>query len=107
MVVFDATILLPLFWRDAPPPIDPRTEKPVQRFRSRIDYLIQVLEKDRTKIIIPTPALSEVLVRGGNAGPDYVTQISSSKAFRVAPFDQRAAVELAAMTRQAQGDILG
>jgi len=59
------------------------------------------LEKDRTKIIIPTPALSEFLVHAGNAGPAYLESINSSSSFKVAPFDQRSAIELAAMTKEA------
>ena len=101
MVVFDATILLPILWPDVPAPIDAATNKPVERFRERIDYLVQRLEKDRSKIIIPTPVLSEILVRSGSAGPEYLSQIKSSAVFRIVPFDERAAVEVAAMTREA------
>lgn len=104
MVVFDATIILPLIWSSAPPPRDPVTNSVVEGYRDRVDHLIKTLEKNRTKILIPTPALSEVLVRGGRAGPTYLTHISSSSAFRIAPFDTKAAVELAAMTARALAD---
>ena len=50
MVVFDATILLPILWPDVPAPVDAATNKPVERFRERIDYLVQRLEKDRSKM---------------------------------------------------------
>jgi len=101
MVVFDATILLALLWPDGPPPLDPTTNHRVIGFRERIDFLVQQLERQRTKIIIPTPALSEILVRSGQAGPEYLTRINSAAVFRVVPFDVRAAVEVAAMTRDA------
>lgn len=101
MVVFDATILLALLQPDGQPPRDPTTNLPVDRFRERIDFLVATLDKDRRKIIIPTPALSEILVRAGTAGPDYLSQITSSSVFRPVPFDLRAAVEVAAMTREA------
>ena len=101
MVVFDATVLLPLLWPNVPPPRDPTTNDPVAKFRERIDHLIVNLEKSRTRILIPTPALSEILVRAGTAGPQYLEQINSSSVFRIVPFDQRAAVEVAAMTHDA------
>ena len=101
MVVFDATVLLPLLWPNVPPPRDPITNDPVTKFRERIDHLIDNLEKSRTKILIPTPALSEILVRAGTAGPQYLAHINSSSVFRVVPFDERAAVEVAAMTHDA------
>lgn len=101
MVVFDATILLALLWPGIPPPLDPAADKPVVRFRERIDYLVQQLERQRTKIVIPTPALSEVLVRSGQAGPEYLSLIGSKAVFRIVPFDVRAAVEVATMTRNA------
>lgn len=98
MVVFDSTILLPILWPNVPPPIDPNTGQPVSDFRERLDFLVESLEKTRTKIIIPTPALSEILVRAGQAGPDYLARINSEGVFRTVPFDERAAVEVAAMT---------
>ena len=101
MVVFDATILLALLWPDGPPPLDPDTNDPVIGYRKRIDFLVQRLERQRTKIVIPTPALSEILVRSGQAGPEYLSHICSTAVFRIVPFDVRAAVEVAAMTRDA------
>ena len=101
MVVFDTTVLLPILWPGAPIPIHPQTGKPVERFRDRIDHLVARLEQNRTKIIIPTPVLSEILVRAGTAGPDYLAQINAKAVFRTVAFDERAAVEVAAMTRKA------
>lgn len=101
MVVFDTTILLPVLWASVPVPNHPQTGQPVERFRDRIDYLIAHLEQTRTKIIIPTPALSEILVRAGTAGPEYLAQINARSTFRTVAFDERAAVEVAAMTKKA------
>jgi hypothetical protein len=99
MVVFDATTLLLLLSPEVPAPIDPTTQRRLEHAKERVNFLVQELEKSRTKIIIPTPALSEILVRAGSAGPSYLDRFSSSGAFRIAPFDQRAAVEVAAMTQ--------
>jgi len=101
MVVFDTTILLPVFWTDVPVPKHPESGEPVERFHDRINHLVATLERSRVKIIIPTPALSEILVRAGSAGPTYLTQINSKAVFRIVAFDQRAAIEVAAMTKSA------
>jgi hypothetical protein len=87
MVVFDATTLLLLLSPEVSLPIDPVTQRQVKYAKERLDFLLQELEKSRTKIIIPTPALSEVLVRAGSAGPTYLDRLGSSAAFRIVPFD--------------------
>ena len=106
MVVFDTTVLLLFLDPDA---MDPATDAPVDRCKDRIGHLISVLEKRKDKILIPTPVLSEILVRAGDAGPEYLDILNMAACFRIAPFDQRAAVEVAAMTREAidEGDKKG
>ena len=109
MAVFDATVLLPVLWSEVPPPTDPATGQPVIFFRERINQLIQNLQKRRTRVIIPTPALSEILVRAGPAAADYLDQLTASNAFRIEPFDERTAAEVAVMTSNAlsEGDKRG
>jgi len=101
MAVFDATALLHFLEPDAPAAIDPTTNAPVTDAKARIDHLIHTLEQQRETIIIPTPALSEVLVHADAAAPEYLVLLNRLACFRIAPFNQRAAVELAAMTREA------
>ena len=107
MAVFDATALLYFLEHDAKAPLDPATDRPVADAGERVEFLIKTLEDRRETIVIPTPALSEVLVHAGEAGPQYLEILNTTRCFRVEPFDQRAAVELAAMTRDAlsAGDI--
>lgn len=107
MAVFDATALLLLLEPDASPPLDPETGVPMTDVAARIKFLVDTLEEQRETIVIPTPALSEVLVHAGDAGPVYLEILNGSRCFRIEPFDQRAAVELAAMTREAMaaGDL--
>ena len=109
MVLFDATTLLLLLSPNVPPPRHPMTGEPIQHAKERIDHLITQLENEKTKILIPTPVLSEILVRAGKAGPEYLAKLSTSAAFRIVPFDIRAAVEVAAMTQKAieRGDKRG
>lgn len=104
MVVFDATILLPLLWPDCPPPRHPETNEPIPDFKVRIEYLVSRLSRTRTKIIVPTPALSEVLVRAGQAGEEYLRILNSTGPFRPASFDQRAAMELAIIMGESLSD---
>lgn len=103
MAAFDATTLLltlskkPIETR----PIDPTTKTLVTNVKQRVDFLIHTLEKSRTKIIIPTPALSELLVHAGAAAGDYLSILENSAMFKIAPFCDRSAVELALMTKAA------
>lgn len=97
----DADILLMLFMPDVPPPQDPRTKKPVERAKERIEELIATLDRERKKIIIPTPALSEFLARTGRAAPKILEQLNESARFKIVPFDERAAVEAAIATYEA------
>lgn len=100
-VAFDATILLPLLNPNVPGPKDPATGKLLEFCRERIDYLVEDLEKRRTKIIIPTPALSEALVHADKAASQYLEILRTSRSFKIEPFDERAAFEVAVMIRDA------
>lgn len=99
-VAFDASILIYVIDEQAKPPINPATGAPVDRCQERVTHLLGSLQKQNAKIIIPTPALAEVLVRAAKDSPEFLRILSSSRHFRIAPFDQRAAVEFAA--RQAE-----
>ena len=98
-VAFDASILLPLLFPEVQGPIDAATKEPIDHCRERIDQLVLDLEKSHTKVIIPTPALSEILVHADSAGPKYLEQLRQSRAFKLEPFDERAAAEVAMMIR--------
>lgn len=98
MVAFDTTILSLLLRPGAGPRLDPATGAPVGLARERLEALVETLQKSRTAAIIPAPVLSELLIKAGEAGPAIVAAIQHSSAFRIAPFDTRAAIELAQMT---------
>jgi hypothetical protein len=100
MIVFDASVLLLLLNPDAPPPKDAATGQPVDRSKDRIEYFIAELTKQRQKIIIPTPALSESLIKAGEAAPLYLDILRNSRFFQVSPFGSTAAVEAAELMRQ-------
>lgn len=101
MVVFDSSILLLVLDPKAKPPTDPDTGVPVERAAERIEYLIDTLNNDQQKIIIPTPVLSEVLVQAGDAMQKYLQLMNTQSVFRIASFDQKAAIEAALAHRDA------
>jgi hypothetical protein len=100
MVLFDATMISLWLWPKAKTPTD-ASGKIIPNVQARVDFLIETLSKSRTKIIIPTPALTEFLVLVGDAGPKYLEKIRDKACFRVVEFDQRAAIEAAQQIRAA------
>ena len=102
MVGIDETTLCLMLYPNAYPPKDPATGKQVERVEDRIEKLIEDLDAENERIIIPTPALCEFLVLAGKDGPAYLDKIHESKTFLVKPFDEMAAVELAAIEHDAK-----
>lgn len=83
MVVIDATILMLFFRTDVGVPTGPDGAK-IDHPKERIQYLIQQLEKAKTRVVIPTPVLSELLVRAGLvASQKIVEEINRLAVFRI------------------------
>jgi len=95
MIVFDTTTIILSIDPNAKPPIDPSTGRPVEKCKERIDHLIDTLNKSKTRILIPTPVLSEFLVKAGNEKAKFQSEFLGSKNFIVGDFDSVAAIELA------------
>jgi len=95
----DATFLLYFF---APPgnvgvPLD-SSGQPVTMAKERVQGLVSELEKQGSTIVAATPAVSEIMVRAGvQAGQAWLSIMNQSKAFKVVPFDAKAAIEVAIM----------
>jgi predicted nucleic acid-binding protein len=109
MVACDSTFLSLLLEPSAKAPLDLKTGKPVDRIKDRIEKLIDDLQEANERLIIPTPVLSEFLVLAGKSGQQYLDAISGEQVFVIKPFDEKAAIELAAMeiAARAQGDKRG
>jgi hypothetical protein len=104
MVLFDATTLLVLIAPQAAVPSD-SSGKTIDYPKERVDGLLEVLKKRNEKIIIPTPALSEVFVRTDlKTSIQHLERMKKSRYLRIEPFCERAAIEVAQMTRKAIGN---
>lgn len=90
MVAFDTTFLTLMFI--------PEAKHSIPDARDRVNFLIADLNGRGEQIIVPTPALSEVLVRSGKARNQIIQELTKSPKFLVAPFDVRAALELSLMS---------
>jgi hypothetical protein len=101
MVVIDATTLMLLLRPDVGVPRGD-DGMPIDKPIERLNFLVSNLEKTRTKIVIPAPALSEILVRVVPIEAErLVERINAKSVFRIEAFDVRAAIEVAVMTRNA------
>jgi predicted nucleic acid-binding protein len=103
MVAIDNTTLALLLHPTAKPPKDPKTGQPLPKSRERIEQLIADLDAEDERMLIPTPVLCEFLILAGKDGPQYLEKIQASKTLLLKPFDERSAIELAAMELSARG----
>lgn len=98
IAAIDASVLLLMFDPDAGVPRGPDGE-PVERCKERVDYLVERLSKSGGHLLVPTPALSELLVGAGAAGQEWMSRLNNRRSIRIVPFDALAAVECAALAR--------
>lgn len=101
MVAIDNTFLTLMLHPEARRPRDPNTKKPLERIGDRIEKLLEDLDGESERIVLPTPVLSEFLILAGQDGSAYLERISAMKVILVKPFDEKAAIELAA--REVEG----
>jgi rRNA-processing protein FCF1 len=89
-VVFDSTFLIDLF-----------NPKIAGDQRAALDHLVQGLSKARVRILIPSPCLTELLIRAGKARDEYVQRLNNTSSFEVIAYDRRAATECAILLEEA------
>ncbi len=98
IAVLDANFVGILLSRNAQVPPDPTTGKPYDRPQDRVVNLVETLQANNTKVVIPTPALAEFLVLVHPFGGTYLSEIHSSYRLEIADFDEMAAIELAELS---------
>jgi predicted nucleic acid-binding protein len=89
-VIFDSSVLIDIF--------NPKLETD---HRAKLDGLIASLKQGRTRILIPTPVLAEVMVWAGAAREKYYLALAKSTTFQLAPFDAKAAMECSMLLEDA------
>jgi predicted nucleic acid-binding protein len=97
MICLDTTFLSLLIHPDAKAPDNPAIGQPIERLKDRLDFVRKNWDADHEKIVIPTPVLCEFLILAGKDGSTYLEKIHKTSNFRVAAFDEMAAIELAAI----------
>lgn len=100
ILAVDSTALALLINPRALPPHDPNTGAGVAHAHERVTALLKSLSSSDA-IIVPTPVLAEVLVKAGEGAPAVFEALQGQARVRVASFDERAAIELAVMTKMA------
>lgn len=86
MVAFDSTFLTFLFIPNAP--------CETEHAKERVDELIGSLQGSGERIVIPSPALAELLIAVGHSRSQILHELTHSPKFLIAPFDTKAALEL-------------
>lgn len=93
-VALDNTFLTLILRPESDSPVHPDTKLPVNHIRHRIAALIDHWDAQDAQIIIPAPALSEVLTAMSNPQA-VVSGLEGKSVFEIASFCERCAVELA------------
>jgi predicted nucleic acid-binding protein len=97
-VVFDASFLAAL--TDEATPVRAVTGGTPGDTRDRLAYLIERLDDGGADVVIPTPALAEVLSVATRDPSAALATLDAQARFRVVSFDQRAATECGIRIRE-------
>jgi len=106
MVVIDTKFLMLMLGLKARK--DPPGQS-VDRLEDRIEKLLQDLDSESERLIVPTPVLAEFLILAGKDSSAYLEKLGSMKNILIKPFDEMAAIDLAAVEvdDRAKGDKRG
>lgn len=97
-VAFDAGFLAALIDDALPVRAAPSSE--TDNLRERFAYLLERLDAEDADVLVPTPALAEVLVPEHRSTQKVLDWLDRQARFRLGQFDQRAAIECAVLIRQ-------
>jgi hypothetical protein len=100
MIALDTTALSLLFVPGATA-FRAGSRKPIKHAKERMDALVERIAQEQGVILIPTPALSELMVKIPENIDALLKQLRTSPWFRIEAFDAAAAVEVAIRTAKA------
>lgn len=101
MIAVDTTALSVLFLPGAPI-FGLKTKEPVKYALERMQFLVERISKAGDKIIIPTPVLSELVVRlTPDQAKSLLSTLNASACFKIESFDSIAAIDLGLRTAKA------
>lgn len=95
IVSVDSCLLTAIISGDCSLPTDPATQRPIPRAQEIIDYWFSTLSEQSTELVIPTPVLSEVLLRSGFGVRAAINELKKNRAVTIGSFAEREAIELA------------
>ena len=99
-VVIDSSMLLLFLRPDTRVPHGHDGKPAPSHARERVENLIKELDESGATVVVPAPALAEVLVRAtSDEASEVLDQMRASAVFDIVPFDVRAASELAEIMR--------
>lgn len=90
MIAFDTTFLALMIY--------PGAQHDIADAKERVEFLISDIHGSGEKIIVPTPAFSELLIKSGPARNEIIQLLTKSPKFKLAEFDVRSALELSLMS---------
>ena len=79
--------------------LNPQASGSVPDAATKVQTLIADLTERNCTILIPTPVLTECLVKSGGSIQDAFEKLKAYACFQIRPFDDRAAIELAVLLR--------
>ena len=106
VIVFDTSFLSLLLVENHSPMTNQDTGDTVEDVGQRVQQLIINLQNSKTKILIPTPVLAEILTEFADKSGEIIQVMEKTYQFQFAPFDKLAAIELGYFFHQAinEGD---
>ena len=98
-VAIDASVLAYLFDGQVSAPVGPDGQV-IGDCKERVEHLVAELQQSKATLIVPAPALAEILVYAGAAAPDWLATLTGVRCCRIAAFDTLAAIECADLARE-------
>lgn len=100
MVAADSSFLSLLLNPNSKVPTCPSSGAPISHWKERVQAAVEKHSRDGDVLLVPTPCLTEIATAVPNTAL-VVSAIERSSAFKIAPFDAKAAIDLAEANKEA------